>query len=133
MARSARCDVRCVAAVFVGSDETMCRRFSSVLDTFRRLLLQIGGANIGRGSRVQPAYFVVVRRGKNASARSSVHCSLRSLRLAPPSCCLPLSLSDEKRVRSLDRPGQQRVSLAQHAARDPAHMLRLLGPARVAK
>jgi hypothetical protein len=37
-ARSARNDVRWVAAVFVGSDETK--------SVFRHLLLQIGGANI---------------------------------------------------------------------------------------
>jgi hypothetical protein len=39
IARSARGDVRCVAAVFVGSDGREKR-------LFRRLLLQIGGANI---------------------------------------------------------------------------------------
>jgi hypothetical protein len=33
-------------------------------------------------SRVAPAYFVVARGGKNASARLLAHCSLRSLRLS---------------------------------------------------
>jgi hypothetical protein len=49
--RSLRCSLR--AAVFVESDETMCRRISSVLEAFRRLLLQIGGANIA-GCQRQP-------------------------------------------------------------------------------
>ena len=43
-----------------------------------------------------------------------LHCSLRSLRLALGSRCLPYSLADEKRVRSLARPGQRHASLAQH-------------------
>ena len=47
-----------------------------------------------------------------------VHCSLRSLRLALVSRCLPRSLADERRVCSLARPGQRRASLAQPAARD---------------
>jgi hypothetical protein len=41
-----------------------------------------------------------------------VHCSLRSLRLALLSRCLPRSLADERRVCSLTRPGQRRTSLA---------------------
>jgi hypothetical protein len=51
MAHSARCDVRRGAAVFVGSDETTIHVNSSVLDGFRRLLLQIGGANIASADR----------------------------------------------------------------------------------
>ena len=52
MARSARCDVRRGAAVFVESDETtIFSDLSSVLDSFRRLLLQIGGANIAGAGR----------------------------------------------------------------------------------
>jgi hypothetical protein len=43
LARSARCDVRWGAAVFVASDETSAQLD---LDAVRRLLLQIGGANI---------------------------------------------------------------------------------------
>ena len=46
------------------------------------------------------------------------YCSLRSLRLALVSCCLPHSLADEKHVCSLARPGQQRASLLTTAARD---------------
>jgi hypothetical protein len=47
-------------------------RTGFVLDTFRRLLLQIGGANIGaRGSRLVAAYFVVAGRRKSMSAHSS--------------------------------------------------------------
>jgi hypothetical protein len=38
------------------------RRFSSVLDSFRRLLLQIGGANIAGADRaLESAYFVVAQ------------------------------------------------------------------------
>jgi len=38
------------------------------LDGFRRLLLQIGGANIAGADRAYyAAYFVVTRRGKNAA------------------------------------------------------------------
>jgi hypothetical protein len=51
MARSARCDVRLGAAVFVGSDETPSPIISCVLDAFRRLLLQIGGTNIDGADR----------------------------------------------------------------------------------
>ena len=46
MARSARCDVRRGAAVFVRSDETIVLVNQLCFDAFRRLLLQIGGANI---------------------------------------------------------------------------------------
>src|SRR5262245_11093590 len=42
------------AAVFVGSDETIVLENQLCLEAFRRLLLQIGGANsAGRGSRLQ--------------------------------------------------------------------------------
>jgi hypothetical protein len=43
-------DVRRGAAVFVGTDETTIHENSSVLDGFRRLLLQIG-ANIASADR----------------------------------------------------------------------------------
>jgi hypothetical protein len=67
MARSARCDVRREAAVFVESDETtvlnnqLCR-----LEAFRRLLLQIGGANIASADRALNAAYFVVARGRKA-------------------------------------------------------------------
>ena len=48
MARFARCDVRLGAAVFVESDETTMLQNQPRLESFRRLLLQIGGANIAR-------------------------------------------------------------------------------------
>jgi hypothetical protein len=51
MARSARCDVRREAAVFVGSDETILPDNPLCHDAFRRLLLQIGGANIAGADR----------------------------------------------------------------------------------
>jgi hypothetical protein len=51
MARFARCDVRRGAAVFVVSDETTGVAESALFDAFRRLLLQIGGANIAGADR----------------------------------------------------------------------------------
>jgi hypothetical protein len=72
IARSARCDVRWGAAVFVGSDETIVSQIDSVFDAFRRLLLQIGGANIAGADRVfGAAYFVVSRGRKSVFPRSS--------------------------------------------------------------
>jgi hypothetical protein len=76
---------------------------------------------------------------KNASAPLPVYCSLRSLciLLAPLaeagawSRCLPHSLADERRVCSLDRPGQRRASLAQHGgARFPTLAAELVADAR---
>jgi hypothetical protein len=46
MAPSARCDVRWKAAVFVEPDETTVSEDLLQSHVFRRLLLQIGGANI---------------------------------------------------------------------------------------
>ena len=46
MARSARCDVRWKAAVFVEPDETTVSEDLFQSYVFRRPLLQIGGANI---------------------------------------------------------------------------------------
>ncbi len=94
IARSARCDVRLVAAVFVGSGRTEKR--CSAISSYR---------SAARTSRIR--HVVVARRGKNASARSISHCSLRSLRLALDSRCLPHSLAG-----LLARPGQRRASLA---------------------
>src|SRR4029450_5643821 len=51
MARRARRDVRWVAAVFVGPDETSVSENQLCLEAFRRLLLQIGGANIAGADR----------------------------------------------------------------------------------
>jgi hypothetical protein len=107
MARSARCDVRWVAAVFVESDETIVSQISSVLDAFRRLLLQIGGANIAGADRASWPPTSSSFRDEQRVPSLPVHCSLRSLRLALVSRCLP-------RSQSLARPGQRRVSLAQH-------------------
>ena len=60
------------AAVFVGADETIVSEDQLLLDAFRQLLLQIGGANIASADRaVEPAYFVVARRRKSVSARFS--------------------------------------------------------------
>jgi hypothetical protein len=39
------------AAAFVGSDERILAQIGSVLEAFRRLLLQIGGANIAGADR----------------------------------------------------------------------------------
>jgi hypothetical protein len=46
-----------------------------------------------------------------------VNCSLRSLRLALFSRCLPHSLADEMHVCSLTRPGQRRARPAEHGRR----------------
>ena len=68
--RSLRCSLE--AAVFIGSDETTLSGNQLYFDAFRRLLLQIGGANIAGADRaLDRAYLLVARRGKNASARSS--------------------------------------------------------------
>jgi hypothetical protein len=59
------------AAVFVESDETTLDMASACHNAFRRLLLQIGGANIAGADRaVEPAYFVDARTRKSVSARS---------------------------------------------------------------
>jgi len=54
LARSARCDVRWGAAVFVESDETFALEQLD-LNAFRRLLLQIGGAHIAGADRAVKA------------------------------------------------------------------------------
>jgi hypothetical protein len=51
MARSARCDVRLEAAVFVGSDGTIVPENQLLFLPVRRLRLQIGGANIAGADR----------------------------------------------------------------------------------
>ena len=86
MARSARCDVRRRAAVFVGSDETDCvgasalfRRVSSapperssplglVLTAFARFL-EIGGANIAGADRAFESTYFVPQLAAGAGAR----------------------------------------------------------------
>ena len=89
MARSARCDVRWVAAVFVGADgpEKRCSAISSC-----RSAARTSRARIALGRRLLRHRSPT----KSASAHSCVHCSLRSLRLALVSSCLPHSLADEK-------------------------------------
>jgi hypothetical protein len=71
--------------------------------------LQIGGAKIEE----PPCSSTLAEEERLGSLR--LHCSLRSLRLALVSRCLPHSLAAEKRVCSLARPGQRRASLAHHA------------------
>jgi hypothetical protein len=67
------------AAVFVGSAETIMSVSSSVLEAFRRLLLQIGGANIAGADRaVEAAYFVVTRRRKACRLVPPQHGGARS-------------------------------------------------------
>jgi len=62
MARSARCDVRREAAVFVGSDETIVSQNQLCPRRVSSALLQIGGANIaGADHALERAYFVVAR------------------------------------------------------------------------
>src|SRR5215218_11163807 len=93
-----------------------CRRISLV-SIVRRLLLQIGGANIA--TRIAPldrAYFVVARGRKSLSPHSLHICSLRSLRLALVSRCL-LTRSQAKNVpsRSLVQDSGA-LACAQHGA-----------------
>jgi len=64
MARCARGDVRRLAAVFVGSDETTVSETGSARDAFRRPLLQIGGANIAGPDRALGAAYFVVTPGR---------------------------------------------------------------------
>ncbi len=71
----------------------------------------------GAGGRFAPACFCGRSHRKKRLCSLRVHCSLRSLRLALVSRCLPHSLADEKRVCSFARPGQRRASLAQHGGR----------------
>jgi hypothetical protein len=86
---------------------------------------QHGGRAICRRSqhdaaRPSRAWIRLLRRRSQRKKRLCslrVHCSLRSLRLAPVSRCLPHSFADEERVCSLARPGQRRASLAQHGGR----------------
>ena len=66
---------------------------------------------------------------RGSMARSVLDCSLRSLRIAPGSRCLPRSLADEERVCSLARPGQRRAILvAADRARNPPHFVRCRRP-----
>jgi len=66
------------AAVFVGSDETIVSKSGSLLDAFRRLLLQIGGANIAGADRaLERAYFVVGRRRKACPLPPPQHAAWR--------------------------------------------------------
>ena len=94
IARSARGDVRWVAAVFVGSGGTEKR--CSAISSCR---------SAARTSRIRPRRRRSQRKERLRSLHS--HCSLRSLRLALDSRCLPHSLAG-----SLARPGQRRASLA---------------------
>jgi len=115
LARFARCDVRWRAAVFVGSDETMVsenrlcsRRVSSAPPADRR------HEHRARIAHCSPPTASSLRNEKRVPSLP-VHCSLRSLRLALVSHCLPHSLAGERRACSLARPGQRRASLAQHS------------------
>src|SRR4051794_4001794 len=67
MARFARCDVRRRAAVFVGSDETSVSQ-DQLCEAFRRLLLQIGGADTASADRASEHAYFVVARGRKACA-----------------------------------------------------------------
>ena len=77
-----------------------CLGISSAGDAFR-LLLQIGDANIAGADRAVQPLFVVIG-DEEACPLTPLPCSLRSLRLALVSRCLPHSLPDENvSVRSL--------------------------------
>jgi hypothetical protein len=73
MARCARCDVRCLAAVFGESGEMTLLVINSVLVSCRRLRLQIGGANITGVDRALmrgPALIAALEMSSGASARN---------------------------------------------------------------
>jgi predicted ATP-grasp superfamily ATP-dependent carboligase len=86
LARSARRDVRWVAAVFAGSDEIWVRGLPLFSEAFRRFLLQSGGANIAGADRAwQAAAFLTRSQTKNVSARSLVQTAARDpISQAPP-------------------------------------------------
>ena len=70
-ARSARCDVRREPPSSSDPTKRSCSRESALYSyAFRRLLLQIGGANIATDRALEAAYFVVARERKNMSPRS---------------------------------------------------------------
>jgi hypothetical protein len=82
MARSARCDVRREPPSSSNPTKRLCRRISPVLDAFRQLLLQIGGANIAGADRAcqLPSSSSLGDEKHVPSLRA--FCSLRSLRLS---------------------------------------------------
>ena len=90
------------------SSPRLCKP-SGAARTRRGHLLIRSFAHRARGS----AYFVVARRGKSASAPPA-HCSLRSLRLALISRCLPHSLADDEACLLARSSRTAARSLAQH-------------------
>ena len=102
MARSARCDVRWQAAVFVEPDETAVSEDLLHSDAFRRPLLQIGGANIA-AARIAPS----------SSPTSSSLADDKACLLAPPQhgegrdpqgLIAPLAVARRPMARSARRP-----------------------------
>jgi len=86
-ARYARCVwwLAALAAMFAeeppsSSDPTkrLCRRISTVLGAFRRLLLQIGGANIAGADRAWESAYFVLARGRKACPLASPQHGARS-------------------------------------------------------
>ena len=89
------------------------------LHAFRRLLLQIGGANIAGADRAGTPPTSSSLADEKRVRSLLVHCSLRSLRLALVSRCLPHSLADESvSARSLVQDSGAPAWLST-AARDP--------------
>src|SRR6185436_5937169 len=94
------------------SDPTkrLCRRISTVLDGFRRLLLQIGGANIAGADRAAEAAYFVVARGRKA-------CPLAPYALLAPlaeaGACEPLPSSLARRRRACLRARSSRTAARQ--------------------
>ena len=115
-ARSAREDRAWAAAAFLAQSQTKERVCSSVADERTCLLLRSSRTAARSWARMDPPNSSSLAEEKRL-APSSVHCSLRSLRLALESRCLPHSLADEERVCSRARPGQRRASLAQRGGR----------------
>jgi hypothetical protein len=101
MARFARCDVRGEPPSSSDPTKRLCRRISSVLDAFRRLLLQIGGANIAGAERAgKPPSSLSLGPPQHGGARSGIGLP-RSLALALR--CKPRRLSAQGHEFSSDR------------------------------
>jgi len=78
IARSARWDIRWEPPSSSDPTKRSCRKSGSLLDAFRRLLLQIGGANIAGADRaLERAYFVVGRRRKACPLPPPQHAAWR--------------------------------------------------------
>ena len=101
----------------MSTSQSFCALFNCSLGSMRCDAVP-GGPLSSRTSHSCSRIALWIRRRRRPSQRKErlrsprAYCSLRSLRLALVSRCLPPSLADERRVCSLARPGQRRASLA---------------------